>query len=487
MSKTHSSPLFQSFDLPGTVAERLLQLGVRSGERMVVAVSGGLDSMVLLRVLAALDELDLVLHVAHLDHRLRPESQSDAEFVASASAELGLPCTTAAEDVAGFATRHRQSLEDAARTLRYDFLDRVMGETNSSRIALGHHADDQAETVLMRLLRGSGTTGLSGMAALRDERYIRPLLSFDRPTLEEYAKLERIPFREDRSNSDLRFVRNRIRHELVPHLKRAYNPNLVRILGRTAQLLRDDDEALAEAAQEALETVVYTQSSQIVILAAPLLLRYHIAIQRRVLRKLMQGLATPGQVEFAQIEAALELARNPSSTMRRLPQNVWVQRAGERFILRRRQPLVADRPIGVPGTARISERELSFEAELMPAGRFDELRPSLGGWRAAFDSEIAEMPLVLRTARAGDRIQPLGMRGSHKKLSDILVDAKCPRILREDVLVLTRRKKVDDRSGRHLAGDEEIVWVVGFRVCDRFRVTETSTSIVYMKLSGAVY
>ena len=481
MSKTHSSPPFHPQDLPRAVAERLSQLGVRSGERMVVAVSGGLDSMVLLRVLTALGELDLALTVAHLDHRLRPESRSDAEFVESASAELGLSCTTGARDVAGFAAKRRQSLEEAARTLRYEFLDRVMRETNSSRIVLGHHADDQAETVLLRLLRGSGTTGLSGMAALREERYVRPLLSFDRRTLADYAARERIPFREDRSNSDLRFARNRIRHELIPHLESAYNPNIVRTLGRTAQLLRDEDDALNEAAQEALETVVYARSPQIVILAAPLLLRYHIAIQRRVLRELMQGLATPARVGFDQIEAALEVARNPSSTMRRLPQNVWAQRAGERFILRRRQPLTADLPIGVPGRAQISERDLSFEAELMPAGCFDELRPSLGGWCAAFDSEIAKMPLALRAARAGDRIQPLGMRGSHKKLSDILVDAKWPRILREDVLVLTRRR------GELAGDDEEIVWVVGFRVCDRFRVTEASMKIVYMKLSGAVY
>ena len=191
-------------EIGGMVAEvrQVLELGasLKPGERVVAAVSGGIDSMVLLDILDKLRGcLEVELQVAHLDHRLRPESGSDRDFVEAAARKRGLACTSDSLDVIQFARQQRLSLEAAARHLRYQFLDRVALESGGARIALGHHAGDQAETVLLRLLRGSGPGGLGAMDQVRDERYIRPLLSFERSAIETYACACGISFREDLS------------------------------------------------------------------------------------------------------------------------------------------------------------------------------------------------------------------------------------------------------------------------------------------------
>jgi tRNA(Ile)-lysidine synthase len=467
-------------ELRDGVAAQLRLAGVQRGERLVVAVSGGRDSMVLLHALDALGEgaFPLELHVAHLNHQLRPEADSDAAFVSSIAAERGLPYTCGTEDITALASARRLSLELAARSARLRFLESVRKSTESARIVLGHHANDQAETMLMRVLRGCGTTGLRGMRGRRDH-LVRPLLPFTRDQLQLYAQNERVTHREDQSNSDVRFTRNRIRHELIPALERDYNPALVRTLSRSARLLSDEDDALHEMAQAALETISYVRLPDRVILAVPLLLRYHIAIQRRVLREILHAVAPPdSSMESADVAALLDMAYASSAPLRRLKHGVWAQGTNDQLIIRT-SPLTPAREclLRVPGTTELSSTDMAVETRVVDVEQFARMKSKLGEWTAALDSSVAASPLLLRSVRAGDRIQPLGMRG-HKKLSDLLVDAKWPRILRDDALVLERR-----RPG--LEAGSEIVWALGLRVCDRYRVTEATEKVVFMELKGA--
>ena len=193
------------------------------GATVVAAVSGGIDSMVLLDLLASLDEYRLNLVVAHLNHLLRgEESDRDEAFVREAADRHGIPCIVRRIEVRQLAREQRLSLEEAGRVARHELLEQTLGETGARAVALGHHADDQAETVLMRLLRGAGSGGLSGMAH-RSGWKVRPLLDAGREQIAEYARIREIPFREDSSNTDRRFLRNRVRHELLPLLV-TYNP-----------------------------------------------------------------------------------------------------------------------------------------------------------------------------------------------------------------------------------------------------------------------
>jgi tRNA(Ile)-lysidine synthase len=450
--------------------------GPRRGDGVVVAVSGGVDSTVLLDVLHHLSgDQDLRLHVAHLDHQLRLESVGDARSVASAAAARGLPFFGQSADVTGHARGRGLSVEMAARELRFRFLDDVMRRTGSSRIALGHHADDQAETVLLRLLRGSGSRGLGGMRLLRDGRYLRPLLAVRKDDIATYAGARALPFREDESNRDRAFLRNRVRHELIPYLREHYNPEISAALGRTSSLLAAEDSQLAQISQEAVETVVCERSPGKIVLAARLLVDYHIAIQRRILRSVMlELLRTNGvadgrdAVEFSHVEAVTQILRRQSPKLGRLPGLLNVQLTGDRLIFRRRIPYPElDIDIRIPGRTEVPERGIILQSRLLPATAFPRVRPLLGGWRVAFDADAAK-GLGLRSHRPGDRLQPLGMTG-HKKVSHLLVDAKRPRIDRDDVVVLARGK--------------EIAWVGGICLGDGFKVRPDSQHLVYLELS----
>ncbi|NKB71124.1 MAG: tRNA lysidine(34) synthetase TilS [Candidatus Latescibacteria bacterium] len=436
------------------------------GHGMVVAVSGGVDSMVLLDLLYRLQgELRMGLHVAHLDHQLRIESAADGEFVAHSARERGLPYTVESRDVADCARANGWSLEDAGRRLRYQFFEQVAVASGSVLIALGHHADDQAETVLWRLLRGSGTTGLSAMEPVRQDRYIRPLLTFERAAIERYATESKVGFRQDESNADTRFVRNRVRAGLIPYLKRSYNPNIIQVLNRTANVLREEDRLLEELAQTALEAVVCARSVGKFVLDAGLILDYHIALQRRVAKLVLQGLsACEGPFDFAHVEALLQIWRQPDSGLRQLAGDIWAQRAGGRILLRRGRSKAVAGLLRVPGQTFIPERQLVLNCRLLAGENPDQVKASLGGQKAAFDADSFSGELAFRSLRPGDRFRPLGMGGHEKKLSDFLVDSKVPRISRDEILLVTCNK--------------EIVWVVGMRPSHAFRLRSDSSSLL---------
>ena len=327
----------------------------------------------------------------------------------------------------------------------------------------------------MRLLRGSGARGLAAIAPVRDGRYLRPLLALERAAIEQYATRRGLEYREDATNEDTTFLRNRIRHQLLPQLESEYNPRLRRTLGRTATVLRDEDDALELESRRALETVSCVQTDAEIILAAQQLLRYHIAIQRRVLRRLLEGMpAAAGGVGFGMVEVLTGLlSHEGGGGVRHLGADVWAQRTPDCLIIRQGSPVPFETSIDVPGATRIPARDVSVTARFLPASSMDEIRPLLGTWRAVLDADAIDPGhLCLRSPRKGDRLQPLGMEG-HKKISDLLVDEKWPRLLRDEVIVLT--------SG------ERIAWVAGLRVAHPFRVTPTSRQLLHLELGGDLH
>ena len=311
------------------VRQVLQEVEVAADASLVVAASGGVDSTVLLDVL---DGLGCRLHVAHLDHALRPDSADDSRFVASEAQRRGLPCSIERRDVGAYARAEGLSLEEAGRRQRYAFLDQVAARVGAEFIALGHHADDQAETVILRLLRGSGSTGLGAMEIVREGRYLRPLLGVRRAEIEQYARQRDLRYREDPSNRDPRFLRNRVRGELMPLLK-SYNPNIAEVLNRTAALLKAEDDLLAELTQEALDTVVCERCDDKVALDGTRLLAYHIAVQRRVLRAVLQGLAAAdGPFDFARVEQVRGWIGAGDKRLRVLGAGLRGQGCGTRYI-----------------------------------------------------------------------------------------------------------------------------------------------------------
>jgi len=471
------------------VESGLKAAGILAGDGIVVAVSGGLDSVVLLDVLHRLaGPLELRLHVAHLDHQLRGESAADARFVEALATRLGWPATIESLEVAAVARDRGLSMEQAGRCCRRDMWTRVGRRTKFRWVAVGHHADDQAETVLLRLLRGAGTTGLGAMRPSTDG-IVRPLLGSRRMALEDYADHRGLEVREDSTNRDIQVPRNRIRHELLPILARDHNPRIVEGLVRTARLLQADDDYLDGVTREAARVLIKERRGACLTLDSERLRGYHIAIQRRVLRQYIQELAShyqsldlgldlgnTGFGTYAAVDRVVERLTAGSTGMFQVAGAIWAENTGNDFILRRGPGSPVLTSIVLPGQTIVTERSMTLNAALVSQNSYAELKSRLGTWRAAFDARAADGTLQLRSLKQGDRICPLGMRGRHKKLSDCLIDAKWPRILRSNALVLTHSTNV---------GTEEVLWLAGLIRSEAFRVTPDSDSILYLEFADA--
>ena len=434
------------------------------GERVLVGVSGGADSVALLAALHRLaPALGVTLSAAHFNHGTRAgESDRDESFVRRLCGSLGIGLLTGS--MATDKRRAGLSLEDFLRRKRYAFFESARRQAGADRIALGHHRGDQAETVLLHLIRGSGLSGLAGIPPVRDGgRIIRPLINCSPGEIIAYCRREGLSFVTDSSNADERFLRNRIRRVLLPDLERRFNPAIVDSLCRLADVVRQEDDYMREEARAALETLASGPSTSVIPIDK--LDALHPAIKRRIIREIVRGFAGPdAAVGLDHVQAVLELAagEGPSGT-RVLPGGTRARRvygrlefqsgAGRGGTAREGAPLTFCQAVPIPGTVGVEMLGLRV--------RFRELRrppsrPETTPRRAYLDLERIDGPLVLRSPRPGDRIQPLGMKGT-RKLSRLLIDEKVPRDRRSRIPVL--------------ADDLSVLWVPGLRLSERARVT----------------
>ena len=259
---------------------------IRPKETVLVGVSGGVDSLALLYALHTLrHQLDCQLHIAHLDHSFRKDSAGDAVYVAEQADQLGIPISSTRVDVPQLMRDQKLSAEVAARRARYQFYECVSERIGATKIALGHHRGDQAETVLMNLLRGAGASGLKGILPVREGKFIRPLLAFSRKEIEDFVAQLGLQPRCDATNYQLDYLRNRVRLELIPALERAYNSNIQNVLNQTAELLQAESDYLEMLAHNALQACrIKSYTPDTVVLDRRLFRDHHLALRRRILR-----------------------------------------------------------------------------------------------------------------------------------------------------------------------------------------------------------
>ena len=450
-----------------------------AGDHVLISVSGGPDSVALLSLLDLLsNKWCLTLRVVHFDHGLRGmESEADALFVTRLCQKLSIPCVVKQLNLNSFDRfPHGSSLQEYARDIRYQELARMASETGANKIAVGHTADDQAETIIMWMVRGAGTGGLCGIPPVRDSHIIRPLLNTNRIELLSYLKRRELTYRIDSSNDSPTYWRNRVRQEVMPILKR-YNPNLSKAIVRQADIVREEDTYLTQLAGETLEQIQESKTNNCTTLCCTPLLNLPLALRRRVVRMAIQEMSKMSQMpRFDAIETILnQIVIGQSGS--------WVELHGVSIVREyeyihfysSQDSHIPSRPseetcqtVAIPSqvvwaltgqTMYISTRSSSMYGAMNNLNRY----------QARLDADAFSPSLVLRNWKVGDQFHPLGMGGKRKKLQDFFSDIKL------------------ERSQRHrvplLVAPEGIIWIGGYRLDHRFRVTESTQTFLVASLS----
>jgi tRNA(Ile)-lysidine synthase len=448
VSKTTSSRVFALFRQE-VIARKL----VEPGDHILLAYSGGPDSTCLLSLLQALrEEIPFSLSLAHLNHGLRPAAAEDEAFVRQMAQRFSLPLVIRRVKVRSYARRHRLNLEEAGRQLRYTFLEETRQKLRATKIATGHTMDDQAETFLLRLFRGSGPRGLAGIYPQTETKVIRPLLGLRRHQVETYLKETGLPFCLDESNLDRRYRRNRLRLELIPLLEKRFDPKVVDHLARAADILRAEEEFLNQIEEQEAARVM-REEGEVVLLDSQALSELHLALARRLVRRFLAKLRGDlREVNFREVEAIRRLEPGQEIHLRR---RIKLVRLGSHILEKktlnqwRRYQLLWDGK----GVVTIPGLGLKFSGRIVKGS---ELPPFNDTERACLRADLLRWPLLLRPRQPGDSYQPFGAT-KPRKLKEIMSDRRLPASLRPFLPVFL--------SGKH------IIWVPGCPVAEAFKVS----------------
>jgi tRNA(Ile)-lysidine synthase len=477
------------------------------GDAVLVAVSGGADSVALLYALTILaPSLSLRLGIAHLNHQLRGEdSDKDEQFVSDLAESLNLPCYLAKEDVLAYQKIHKLSLEEAGRRVRYEFFEKIRKEHRFDKIALGHHADDNAELILMNLLRGSGALGLSGIPSARNGNIVRPLINITRAEIMEFLTRQNLNYVSDDSNSDTRFLRNRIRHELIPIL-RDYNPGISENLNRMSAILKSEEDWIesltmpmfddctqplprplsetergdptSEKRDIGILSLPYREGGRGVRFSLSKFKSLHLAAQRRLIRNAIMMLKGDiRRITFEHVEAVISLSeKNSGSKNIHLPDHIRIEKNNEGLMFIQEQQSFrmsrTDKTIlycyEVLSPSRIFIPEISATLKfsyktIEELGDIYHQEQTL----AFFDADVVQFPLHIRNFRPGDRFHPLGVNGT-QKLKRYFINIKAA--------------KADRLRCPLVLHKEEIIWVAGYRTGEFGKITPKTQKVLKAEL-----
>lgn len=479
-------------DLQRRFARSIIEGGLLDPDGSVVsAVSGGADSVAMLHLLCAAREQagwSLRVHVAHLNHRLRGQaSDEDAAFVEQLARDLGLPCTVESADAAQRAEADGVSIEQAGRDCRFEFYERTCLRQGVKAVALAHHADDNAETVLHRIVRGTGLRGLGGIRRVRpiregsDIRVIRPLLGFRRAEIEEYLQARGASFRQDVTNESASYTRNRIRHEVLPMLREQFNPQVVDAVVRLADQARGLDAYLTETGERMVESLIVEDNDRELVLHASSLARKPRVIQTQLIRQaiLRMGIGE-GELTYGHFNAVADLAGgHEGSKSLDLPGGLRVSRRYGRLVFERAsgEPILStshgEVRVAMNGATVLPRHGLEITVDAMDAdastiaAHIHRLSGrSATSYEEWLNAEQVHPPLIARSRRPGDRFFPLGMSGM-KKLSDFFIDEKIEARARDRAVVLC------DQLGP--------IWIVPFRIDQRVRLTQLTRRVLRLR------
>ncbi len=442
---------------------------VQTGDRILVALSGGADSMTLLHVLKSLQkELGIKVFSAHLNHQIRGvEAHSDALFSYRASREMDIRCFLSSVNVPDLAMDKKLTIEEAARFARYNMLFELMKKLRCNKIATAHNLDDQAETLIMRILRGTGLNGLKGIEYKRADGVIRPLMDIKRYEIEEYCRLNDIHYITDNTNLENSYTRNKIRLELLPFIEEHFACNIKEILSRMSNGIREDSRYLEENASKSFDELHQKIEDYAIKFELDGLDNLPDTIIKRMLKLAYAELLGSAEgLEYIHLDDALKIIKNPKSElMTNFPKGITVEKKGYNLYVTEK-PIVDEDidfeyEINLNGTTEIPELALQIDARTMSREKCKLLSSSSN--IKAFDIDKINGKLVVRNRRVGDKIKPLGFSGT-KKVKDIFIDKKIPQQNRNRIPIF--------------ADDNKVIWILGHDISDESKIGEGTKKVV---------
>ena len=432
-------------------------------EHIVVGVSGGADSMCLLHILQSLrEEYKLQLTVAHINHGMRIEAKEDAAFVKGMCEKWDIPYKEHQCNIVQIAKDQRCSEEEAGRNERYWFFEEIRKTCGADKIAVAHTMNDQAETMLMRLIRGSGMTGLGAMMAKRDV-VIRPLLLISREEVEAYCHQYDIAFKQDKTNEMDLYTRNRLRRHVLPMLKKDFNPRIIEAVAQTAFQLQEAEEYLVIQTQTAYQSVVTTDNKGYMIQIEPFLL-YHLVIQRRIIRLVIDYyLGSLKNINYANVNDILELFYKQSGKMVDIGNQTIAIREHEHVRIMKQEKKSSFSVNLEIGTNAIVQCSKKVEISIYNDSKIKQRHENT--YTKNIDYDKMSGNLQIRNRKQGDRIL---LKGGSKKLKDFFIDEKIPKSCRDDVILL--------------ADDKYVIWVVGYRLSEAYYITDKTKRILQIQI-----
>ena len=454
-------------------------------DRVLIGISGGPDSVTLLNVLLSFKKrYNLSVFIAHLNHMLRgKESDEDVNFVKNLAQELCLPCEVKSCNLTEIAQKEHLTLEEAARKYRYKFYSETAKKFKTNKIALGHNADDQVETVLMRFLRGSGLEGLMGIPPVRG-KIIRPLIECSREEIEEYCKENKIKYRVDSSNKEVVYFRNKIRLKLLPLLSKDYNKNIKDSMLRLRSIISEVSVYLNQETELLFKKVASRESSEMVIIDLKKFTSLPLALKRRIIRKSIEVVkGNLYSINFRHNNEILKLTEYQlGEKVIYLPDNLMAKKIYNKIIIYKKRiskdqteriPTPWEYDLLIPGKTAIKSLDIEVEIKILDSADiksslYFNRKKSKGKFLEFIDYNKVKLPLKLRNRRSGDRFYPLKMNGL-KKVKNFFIDNKIPKSHRDLIPIL-----VDS--------EDKIIWIMGMRLDDRVKINSDTKKVLCLKI-----
>jgi tRNA(Ile)-lysidine synthase len=444
---------------------------IKSGDTIVIGVSGGADSLCLLHVLNTLkDELQVKLFAVHLNHQFRGlDADADADFVEKICKAWNVPYKIETFDVPAYAKQQGLSPEEAGREIRYKLFGEAKEALKATKIAVAQNLNDNIETILMRLIRGTGLEGLKGIDAVRDD-IIRPLLRQNRSAIEEYCQQNSLEARVDKTNLEPIYLRNKIRLELLPYLRQRFNPNIDEAIERMGQVVREENNYLEQQTEMLMQSIGELNNNCITIKTESIR-NLHPAMQKRLLRKAVENIATTlNSFEYKHFQGILELLNKSTGAAIELPKGLKAYISYENLIICKNIENTDKKcyyKLKYNYNNYINEIDVNINVKLISGGELSSVPKNFN--TVYIDADKVKYELIVRSREQGDIFSPIGMKGS-KKLKDYFIDKKIPKEKRDQVMLLT--------------DGNEIVWILGSLISEKYKITSNTQKVIVLSCNN---